>query len=81
MATDKLHALKQAQARVNRCRRNLDTALAERDSLVVAYAGESMAYREMAEATRLSTAAIGKIAKAGGIVKYPPRARKETTTP
>jgi hypothetical protein len=77
---DKLAALRQAQSRVNRCTRALATARAERDALVVLEAGTGTSYRLIAEATRLSTAAIGKIAKAGGITRYPSRAGKETTT-
>jgi hypothetical protein len=77
---DGLAALKQAQARVNRCARALATARARRDELIVVEAGTGTSYRLIAEATRLSTAAIGKIAQAGGVTRYPPRARKDATT-
>jgi hypothetical protein len=65
-----LASLRDKQRRLTRAEDRHNRARAERDAEIVDLARQGHRYRDLAETTGLSVAAIGKIAAAGGIRRY-----------
>lgn len=70
--------LRRAQARVVKANAAADAARAYRDGLVCRMRGAGTSYRQIADTTGLSVAAVHKIVKAGPVRQTQ---REDTTTP
>jgi hypothetical protein len=75
-----LASLRDKQRRLNRAEDRHNRARAERDAEIVEGARQGHRYRDLAETTGLSVAAIGKIAAAGGIRRYKHRDSGDPST-